>query len=57
MDVVQAMSANEAAAIIRAECYKVLDELANYKYDPEVYERRVREREGMGDSLVDEEDD
>ena len=33
MDVVQVASANEASALIRAECYKILNELANYNYD------------------------
>jgi len=57
MDVVQAKTAAEASAIIRAECYKILNELAGYQYDPEVYRRRVRDREGWGDVLADEADD
>lgn len=57
MDVVQADTANEASAIIRAECHKILNELAGYQYDPEVYQRRVRDREGWGDVLTDEADD
>ena len=57
MDVTQAASAAEASAIIRSECYKILDELANYKYDPEAYQRRVREREGWSDKIADEADD
>ena len=57
MDVVQAGSANEASALIRAECYKILDELAGYQYDPEAYRRRVRDREGWSDALADEEAD
>lgn len=57
MDVVQASSAAEASAIIRSECYKVLEELASYKYDPEAYQRRVRDREGWGESLSDESDE
>lgn len=55
MDVVQAGSANEASALIRAECYKILNELAGYQYDPEAYRRRVRDREGWSDALADEE--
>lgn len=55
MDVVQAGSANEASALIRAECYKILNELAGYQYDPEAYRRRVRDREGWSDALTDEE--
>ena len=57
MDVVQAGSANEASALIRAECYKILNELAGYQYDPEAYRRRVRDREGWSDALTDEEAD
>lgn len=57
MDVVQAVSANEASALIRAECYKILNELAGYQYDPEAYRRRVRDREGWSDALADEEAD
>lgn len=57
MDVVQAGSANEASALIRTECYKILDELAGYQYDPEAYQRRVRDREGWSDALADEEAD
>ena len=57
MDVVQTGSANEASALIRTECYKILNELAGYQYDPEAYRRRVRDREGWSDALTDEETD
>ena len=57
MDVVQASNANEASALIRSECYKILNELAGYQYDPEVYRRRVRDREGWSDALADEADE
>lgn len=57
MDVVQVSSASEASALIRTECNKVLEELAGYKYDPEAYQRRVRDREGWSESLSDEADD
>ena len=57
MDVVQVSSAAEASALIRAECSKVLDELSTYKYDPEAYQRRVRDREGWGDKVADETDE
>lgn len=49
IDIVQAKTASEASAIIRAECYKILEELSEYKYDPEEYARRVRDREGWSD--------
>ena len=57
MDVVQVKSAAEASALMRSECYKILDELAAYKYDPEAYQRRVRDREGWSDAFADETDD
>lgn len=34
----------ECAEIIRKEVFAVMDELANYKYDPLKYEERVRQR-------------
>ena len=57
MDIVQTSNANEASALIRSECYKILNELAGSKYDPEVYQRRVRDREGWSDALADESDE
>ena len=57
MDVVQVKTASEASALIRAECNKVLEELAGYKYDPEAYRRRVRDREGWSEAVADETDD
>lgn len=57
MDVVQTTSANEASTLIRSECSKILNELAGYQYDPEAYQRRVRDREGWSESLADEADD
>ena len=57
MDVVQVASAAEASALIRSECHKILDELAGYKYDPEAYQRRVRDREGWSVPLDDEADE
>lgn len=56
VDVTGARSAAEASELIRAEVYKILGELAGYKYDPDEYARRVRDREGWRD-LSDGEDD
>lgn len=56
VDVVAAQTAAEASVVIRTEVYKILEELAGYKYDPEEYARRVRDREGWGD-LSDGEDE
>lgn len=44
VDVVGAGNANEAAEIIRAEIYKVLEDIANYEYSPDRYAELVRKR-------------
>lgn len=44
VDVAAAASPAEAAEIIRKEVHAIMRELANYEYDPEKYEERVRER-------------
>ncbi len=44
MDVVTAETAAEASEIIRKEVYKVMKELAAYRYNPKKYEERVRDR-------------
>ena len=44
VDVMEAKDSAEASEIIRTEIYKVMEELANYEYDPAKYEERVRER-------------
>ncbi len=57
VDVASAATPAEASEIIRTEVYKILEELAGYKYDPEEYARRVREREGWRDLANDEDDE
>lgn len=57
MDVVQAKTAAEASALIRTECYKILNELTGYQYDPEAYRRKVRDREGWEDTADEEADE
>ena len=49
IDVMGASSPAEASEIIRKEIYKVLEDLSNYKYDPDVFAKRVRERQGWGE--------
>ncbi|MDR1158345.1 MAG: hypothetical protein LBK75_08620 [Oscillospiraceae bacterium] len=44
VDVAATTTAAEAADTIRKEVYKAMAELANYRYDPQKYEERVRER-------------
>lgn len=46
VDVAAVQTAQEASEIIRQECFALLEELSNYKYDPDEYIKRVREREG-----------
>ena len=44
VDVSECRSAAEAATIIRNAVYSVMDELSRFRYDPQKYEERVRER-------------
>ena len=44
VDVAALTTPAEAAEIIRKEVHALMRELANYQYDPEKYEERVRER-------------
>ena len=44
VDVAAVGTPAEAAEIIRKEVHALMRELANYEYDPEKYEERVRER-------------
>lgn len=46
VDVAAIDSAPECADRIKREVYSVLDSLANYRYDPDEYKRRVMERQG-----------
>lgn len=49
-------TAAEAAERIRREVYYILERLTEYRYDPDEYARRVRERRGW-DGESDERDD
>ena len=44
VDVAAAITPAEAAEIIRKEVHALMRELANYEYNPEKYEERVRDR-------------
>ena len=57
MDIAEVSNANEASAMIRKECHAILNELAQYQYDPEEYRRRVRERIGWRKLVEDEADE
>ena len=55
VDVSAVYAPAEASVIIREEVYKILTELSNYRYDPQVYAKKVMEREGWNESLNEEE--
>jgi len=57
IDAAGAKTAAEASNLIRAEAYKILEELSNYRYDPEAYAKRVRERQGWSELMNDESDE
>lgn len=46
MDIIEAKSPAEASEIIKKAVHNILEELADYKYDPDEYRRRVREKQG-----------
>lgn len=56
VDIVEAKDAAEASEIIKKEVYSLLEELADYEYNPEEYRRRVRERQGWMNDREDDED-
>lgn len=45
VDIVNVSSAAEVSDLIRREIYKVMSEISKYRYDPQKYEDRVRERQ------------
>ena len=55
VDLAEISTAPEAAERIKQEVYGVLTRLAEYKYDPDEYKRRVRERQGWNESRGDDE--
>lgn len=55
VDMANIKTAPEASIRIEQECHEILRELAAYKYDPEKYKQRVRDREGW--QAVDGQDD
>lgn len=57
VDVAAVASPAEAAEIIRKEVHKVMRELAEYHYDPEKYEKLVRERKNWSTTGCDEDDE
>jgi len=57
VDLAEIKTAAEAAERVKREVYSILEELANYQYDPAEYRRRVRERQGWQDRHGDEDDE
>lgn len=57
VDCANCKTAAEAAERIKKEVYFILDNLTEYRYDPEEYKRRVRERRGWEEDLNGERDD
>lgn len=49
-------TAAEQANTVRREVYYILNNLADYRYDPEVYRQRIMEREGWNTQREDEGD-
>jgi phage terminase Nu1 subunit (DNA packaging protein) len=54
VDMAAISAAPEAAERIKKEVYSILDRLAGYRYDPEEYKRRVRERQGWNERQGDD---
>lgn len=55
VDCANARTAPQAAEIIKKEVYRILNDMANYQYDPEKYKQRVRERQGWDEQHADAE--
>jgi phage terminase Nu1 subunit (DNA packaging protein) len=57
VDCAKCKTASEAAARIQQEVNYVLDNLAEYRYDPEEYKKRARERRGWEGEQIGNADD
>lgn len=49
-------TAAEQADVVRKEVYHILEQLAGYRYDPDEYKKRVKERQGWDHPERDEPD-
>lgn len=54
VDLATIQTAPEAAERVKQEVYYILNNLANYRYDPDEYKNRVKERQGWSDRHGDE---
>ena len=57
VDMASIQTAPEAAERIKQEVYTILQQLSDYRYDPEEYKRRVRERQGWNERQGDDSDE
>lgn len=57
VDMAAIQTAPEAAERMKQEVHSVLDRLAAYRYDPEEYKRRVRERNGWNERQGEDDDE
>ncbi len=57
VDLAAIQTAPEAAERIKQEVYAILQRLSDYRYDPEEYKRRVRERQGWNERHGEESDE
>ena len=57
VDLASIQTAPEAADRIKREVYAILEQLADYRYDPDEYKKRVRERQGWNERHGDEGDE
>lgn len=56
VDMASIKTAPEAAERMKKEVYSILDRLAAYRYDPEEYKQRVRERQGWNERQGDDDE-
>ncbi len=54
VDLAAIQTAPEAAERIKQEVYYILNNLSSYRYDPDEYKRRVRERQGWNERREEE---
>ena len=56
VDMAEIDTAPEAAERMKQEVYYILERLATYRYDPEDYKARARERQGWNDRQEDDDE-
>ncbi len=56
-DIAAETSPTECSKMIKTEVSQILDQLSKYRYDPEVFKQRVRERQGWSNLEAEDEED